>query len=663
MATKKEIEDGAVNTIRILSAETVEKAASGHPGMPMGMADVGFTLWARYLKHTPAAPQWPDRDRFVLSAGHGSTLLYSLLHLCGYDLSLDDLKNFRQWRSKTPGHPEYGHTPGVETTTGPLGQGFANAVGMALTERMLASRFNTEAFSIIDHYTYAISGDGCMMEGVTSEAASLAGHLGLGKLIVFYDDNQITIEGKTDLAFSEDVAARFEAYGWQVLKTDAHDRSRVERMIEDAQRETEKPTIIICKGHIAYGSPNKQDTHGAHGAPLGAEELRLTKEKLGLPADKEFFVSDEVRDLFKTLEKEWEKRYTEWKALFEAYRKKEPEKAQAFQQYISGGVPEGLLNEMPAFEAGQGIATRASSGKVINALSAKIVNLVGGSADLAPSNKTEIDHGGHVNRGDFSGRNLHFGVREHAMGSLLNGIALHGGFIPYGGTFLVFSDYMRPAIRLAAMMKQRVVYVFTHDSIFVGEDGPTHQPVEQLAALRSIPNLDVIRPAEATETFYAWLHAVQRTDGPTALCLSRQKLPTFEGTSDAPAGAGLMRGAYVLNEDPGPWDWVLIGSGSEAHVCVEAAQILRGRGARIRVVSMPSWELFLRQDEAYRNSVIPPDAKTAVAETGIRMGWERFAGQDAVFLTQDDFGTSAPYPVLAEKLGFTAERLAEKLSM
>lgn len=657
----KEIERMAVDAIRLLAADGVQKANSGHPGMPMGMADAAFVLWTKFLRHDPAAPEWPDRDRFVLSAGHGSMLLYSLLHICGYDLSLDDLKSFRQWGSRTAGHPEYGHAPGIETTTGPLGQGFANAVGMAIAERMMAARFNTEKFALIDHRTYAVAGDGCMMEGVTAEAASLAGHLGLGKLIVLYDDNGITIEGKTELAFSEDVGARFKAYGWRVAAVDGHDRTKVGAAIARAQKNADKPNLIICTTHIAYGAPTKQDTHDAHGAPLGEDEIRAIKQACGLPPEQQFYVPEEVRGFFKRLGRKLGRAREAWDAMYAAYKAEEPAKAEAFERLLARDVPADLETALPAFEVGKGIATRASSGMVLNAVASRVPCLVGGSADLAPSNNTYIKGGGDIRRGEFSGRNFHFGVREHAMGSVMNGLALHGGFRPYGGTFLVFSDYMRPPIRLAAMMGLPAVYVFTHDSIFVGEDGPTHQPIEQIAALRAIPNLDVVRPADANETACAWLHALRRSGGPTALCLTRQNLATLDRARYAPA-EGVYQGAYVLSDDPAPWDWILAGSGSEVHLCLEAAEILRREGARIRVVSMPCWELFLRQDAAYQASVFPAGARCAAVETGVRMGWERFAGKDGVYLTIERFGASAPFKKLAEEFGFTAQNLAAELT-
>jgi len=660
MTAASDIEQRVVDTIRVLSAEAVQNAKSGHPGMPMGAADMAVTLWAHFLKHYPAKPDWPDRDRFILSAGHGSMLLYSLLHLFGYGLTLEDLKRFRQWESPTPGHPEYGAAPGIETTTGPLGQGFGNAVGMALAERMLASRFNTAKFPIFNHYTYVIASDGDLMEGVASEAASIAGHLGLGSLVVLYDDNKITIEGSTDLAFSEDVGRRFEAYGWHVQRVDGHDRKAVAAAIEAARAVRDKPSIIICRTHIAYAAPTKQDTASSHGEPLGEEELKKLKEKLGFDPERSFAVPPEVVQWCRERTKQGEEAYKQWQNMLEDYRREEPEKAEALKRFLSGEVPEDLHEALPAFETGKSIATRAASGTVLNALAPRLPQLVGGAADLGPSTKTLLKEGGDVARNNYGARNLRFGIREHGMGAMLNGMALHGGLIPYGATFLVFSDYMRPPIRLAAMMGLRVIYVFTHDSIFVGEDGPTHQPIEQISSLRAVPNLDVIRPADAAETAYAWLHALRRRDGPTALCLTRQGVPVLDRSKFASA-SGLLRGAYVLSDQEGPLDWILIGTGSEVRLCLEVAEILRGEGKKVRVVSMPSWEIFLRQEKAYRDEVLPEGPRRAVIEAGVRHGWDRFAGPDGVFITCERFGASAPYKVLAEKFGFTAEQVAAEL--
>ncbi|RLG19807.1 transketolase [Candidatus Micrarchaeota archaeon] len=660
MSRNKEIEQRVVDTIRVLSAEAVQKAKSGHPGMPMGAADIAVTLWAHFLKHCPEKPKWPDRDRFVLSAGHASMLLYSLLYLFGYDLTLDDIKQFRQWESKTPGHPEYDAAPGIETTTGPLGQGFGNAVGMALAERMLASRFNTDRFPIFSHYTYVLASDGDIMEGVASEAASLAGHLALGSLIVLYDDNKVTIEGSTDLAFSEDVGRRFEAYGWHVQRVDGHNREEIASALQKAREVRDKPSIVICRTHIAYGAPTKQDTASAHGEPLGEEELRKVKEKFGFDPDKDFEVPAEVIEWCRNSTERGRKAYKRWEAMLQEYKREEPQKASLLERLLSGEVPQDLEKYFPTFEVGKAVATRAASGTILNAIAQKLPELVGGSADLGPSTKTLVKGGGDVARGRYECRNLRFGIREHAMGAMLNGMALHGGLIPYGSTFLVFSDYMRPPIRLAAMMGLRVIYVFTHDSIFVGEDGPTHQPVEHLSSLRAVPNLDVLRPADASETAYAWFHALRRREGPTAICLTRQGVPVLDRSKLAPA-SGLLKGAYVISDEDPPLDWILIGTGSEVSLCLKAAEILRSKGKKVRVVSMPSWEIFLRQEEAYRREVLPEGPRRAVVEAGVRHGWDRFGGPDGLYFTVERFGASAPYKVLAEKFAFTPESIAERI--
>ncbi len=656
-----ELEQLCVNTIRGLVMDAVEKAKSGHPGMPLGMADAAFVLWTRFLKHDPTAPRWPDRDRFVLSAGHGSMLLYSLLHLTGYDLPLEQLQQFRQWGSMTPGHPEVGAAPGVETTTGPLGQGFGNGVGMALAERFLAATFNRPGHTIVDHYTYAIVSDGDLMEGVGSEAASLAGHLGLGKLIYLYDDNHISIEGSTDLTFTEDVARRFEAYGWHVQRVDGHDRAAVAEAIRKARAEVQRPSLIMCRTHIGYGSPNKQDKAVAHGEPLGEEEVRLTKQRLGWPIEPPFYIPDEVKAYFAGLRPGWEAARREWEARFEAYRQAYPEEAQVFETVMAGRLPDGWQERIPTFEPGKEMATRAASGEVLQAIAPAIPTLIGGSADLAPSNKTYLKAYKSIQRNDFSGRNLHFGVREHAMGAILNGLALHGGIVPYGGTFLVFSDYMRPAIRLAAMMEVPVIYVLTHDSIFVGEDGPTHQPIEHLAALRAIPHLVVIRPADATETAVAWQVALERRDGPTALALTRQKLPVLDRSRLASAEE-LRRGGYVLAGADEGADLLLIASGSEVHIALEARDLLAGRGVRARVISMPSWELFEAQPQEYKDAVLSPDVPVRLAvEAGVPQGWDRYVGPFGdVVAIEGRFGASAPWKVLAEKFGFTGEQVAAR---
>jgi transketolase len=658
------LDELCVNTIRMLSVDSVENANSGHPGMPMGAATMAYVLWDRFLRHNPANPDWPDRDRFVLSAGHGSMLLYSLLHLAGYDLSLEDLRNFRQWDSKTPGHPESNVTAGVETTTGPLGQGFANGVGMAIAERYLGARFNRPDCEIVNHYIYGIVSDGDLMEGVSHEAASLAGHLKLGNIIYLYDDNHISIDGSTDLSFTEDRIERFEAYGWHVQKVeDGNDVEAIETAIRAAQEEDVRPSLVSVRTHIGYGSPHKQDTSSAHGEPLGAEEIKLTKENLDWPVEPAFFVPDEVQRHFrqglergKALEKEWTDR-------FEAYEKSHPELALQWKQWMKGELPDGWDKELPSFPTdAKGTATRGVSGTVLNVVAPILPNLIGGSADLAPSNKTFIKGEEVFQGGQFRGRNFHFGVREHGMGSLMNGMALHGGLIPYGGTFLVFADYMRPPIRLAAMMGLKVIYVLTHDSIGLGEDGPTHQPIEHLAALRAIPDLTVLRPCDANETVEAWRFVLEQKDGPVVLALTRQSVPVLDREVFASAD-GLRRGAYVLSpadEDKDP-DVILMGTGSEVHLAIEAARTLEEKGVSARVVSMPSWELFDRQPEAYQSRVLPAAVKARVAvEAGIIQGWHRYLGEKGEFVGLDHFGASAPYKTLYEKFGITTDRIVEK---
>jgi transketolase len=657
------LDDLCVNTIRMLAADAVQKANSGHPGMPMGMATAAYVLWTRFLKHNPANPDWPDRDRFVLSAGHGSMLLYSLLHLTGYDLSLEELKNFRQWGSKTPGHPESYVAPGVETTTGPLGQGFANGVGMAIAEQFLAAHFNRPGHEIIDHHIYSIVSDGDLMEGVSHEAASLAGHLKLGNIIYVYDDNHISIDGSTDLAFTENRVARFEAYGWHVQHLeDGNDIQAIEKAIQAAQKVEDRPSLISVRTHIGYGSPNKQDTASAHGEPLGPEELKLTKENLGWPLEPAFLIPEEALEHFRQSLEKGEAFEREWTDRFEAYKKAYPELAREFHQWTSGELPDGWEKEIPSFPADpKGVATRVASGTVLNAIAAKLPNLIGGSADLAPSNKTFVKGGEVFQAGQYAGRNFHFGVREHGMGSILNGMALHGGVMPYGGTFLIFSDYMRPPIRLAAMMELKVIYIFTHDSIGLGEDGPTHQPIEQLAALRAIPNLIVLRPCDANETAEAWRFALQHKEGPVALALTRQGLPVLDRTEFASAG-DLHRGGYVLSDNGDKkLDIILMGSGSEVHIALEAAEKLRAKGVAVRVVSMPSWELFDKQPEAYRDQVLPPEINARIAvEAGATQGWHRYLGNKAEVVGIDHFGASAPYKILYEKFGITADRVVEK---
>ncbi len=644
------------DTIRILAAEAVQKANSGHPGMPMGMADAAVTLWTQFLKHNPADPGWWNRDRFVLSAGHGSMLLYSLLHLSGYDLPLSELQRFRQWGSKTPGHPEYGLTPGVETTTGPLGQGIGNAVGMAMAERWLATHFNRPGFPIIDHYTYVIASDGDLMEGISHEIGALAGHLRLGKLIVLYDDNGISIDGPTSLTWSEDVLARFQAYGWHTQRVDGHDPQAVAIAIRNAQAETTRPSLIACRTHIGYGSPNRQDSHKAHGEPLGVEEVRLVKERLGWPTDVEFFIPDEVREWMRSLGAQGAARQAEWEAMFARYAEAYPQEAAVLRQAMSGELPEGWDADLKFnWTAGQTLATRAASGQVLNAIAPRLPTLIGGSADLTPSNNTRPQGIAAITPEDFNGRYIHFGVREHGMGAIMNGMALHGGVRPYGGTFLVFSDYMRPSIRMAALMHLPVIFVFTHDSIGVGEDGPTHQPIEHFTALRAIPNLYVFRPADAKETVIAWRVALQRRHGPTALILTRQALPVLEQPVE-----NADRGAYILLEAPGEGDpqVILLASGSEVHLAVAAAQRLIAEGVRARVVSMPCWELFEAQPLEYRQQVLPPEVRARVAiEAGATLAWGRYVGLDGIVIGLDRFGASAPAKVLFEQFGLTAEAI------
>jgi len=658
-----ELDGLCINTLRMLSAEAVQQANSGHPGLPMGAAPMAHVLWTRFLKHNPANPKWSDRDRFVLSAGHGSMLLYSLLFLTGYDLTLNDLKAFRQWGSKTPGHPEYGHTPGVETTTGPLGQGLANAVGMAMSEAFLAARYNRPGFPIVDHTTYALVSDGDLMEGVSHEAASLAGHLKLGKLICLYDDNHISIEGSTELAFTEDRLKRFEAYEWQVLQVeDGNDLEAIARAIQAAREERQRPSLIAVRTFIGWGSPNKQNKASAHGEPLGVEEVGLTKANLCWPAEPSFCVPEPALAAFRQAIDRGKRSETEWSSLKQSYEQLFPDSARELKGLLGGELPRGWDRDLPAFPADpKGEATRNASGLVLNSLATHLPHLIGGSADLAPSNKTLIKGSQDYAFGRYDQRNIRFGVREHGMGSILNGMALHGGVIPYGGTFLIFSDYMRPPIRLAAMMGQRVIYVFTHDSIGLGEDGPTHQPVEQLAALRAIPNLTVIRPADANETVEAWRQAIQNTNGPTALVLTRQNVPTLDRKKFYSA-SGLSRGGYVVNKLEGKKpEIILIGTGSELSLALEAAAQLEAQGKTVRVVSLPSWELFERQSQSYRDEVLPPDVKTRVSiEAGSPQGWERYVGDQGRIIGLDHFGASAPYKILYQQFGITVERVVEE---
>ncbi|HET7144456.1 MAG TPA: transketolase [Anaerolineales bacterium] len=653
MAT--DLQSRAINTLRFLSADAVQKANSGHPGLPMGAAAMAYTIWTRHLRHNPRNPKWVGRDRFILSGGHGSMLLYSLLHLTGYDLALDELKNFRQWGSLTPGHPEYGLTTGVEVTTGPLGQGFANGVGMAITASHLAATFNQPGHQIIDPFIYAIVTDGDLMEGVASEAASLAGHLSLGRLIYLYDDNHISIDGSTDLAFTEDRAMRFQAYGWQVLRVeDGNDVEAIDKAIQGA-KVASKPSIIMCRTIIGYGAPNRQGTSKAHGEPLGDEELNAAKDNLGWPKEPRFHIPDDVLEFYcKAVEKGRELEY-DWKMRFDAYKRLNPALGSELQRRLDGKLPVDWQSVLPTFPADpKGLSTRVASGKTINALAAKLPELIGGSADLAPSNNTKIEGSPDFQKDSYGGRNFHFGVREHAMGSIVNGMSVFGGVIPYGGTFLIFSDYMRASIRLAALSHYPSIFIFTHDSVGLGEDGPTHQPVEQLTSLRLIPNLVVIRPADANETAEAWRVAVSRRNGPTVLVLTRQNVPTFERSK---VTTDLEKGAYVLRDFGNP-EMILMASGSEVGLIFEAAQRLADEGKGVRVVSFPSWELFEKQDEAYRESVLPKNIQKRLAvEAGASLGWERYAKS---VISVERYGASAPGKVIFEKLGFTVENVVAK---
>ncbi len=651
-----------INTIRFLAVDMVEKAQSGHPGAPMGQAAMAYLLWTRHLRHNPGNPSWPNRDRFVLSCGHASALIYSLLHLSGYDLPIDELVDFRQWGSKTPGHPEYRHTPGVETTTGPLGQGISNAVGMAIAERLLAATFNRDSFPLIDHRVWVIASDGDLMEGVASEACSMAGHLGLGKLNVLYDDNRISIDGSTDLTFTEDVAKRFEAYGWHVQTVaDGNDLDALDAACEAAGDELGRPSIVVARTHIGFGSPNKQDSAAAHGAPLGADEVKATKDALGWPQEPTFLVPDEARAAFSECREAGARAEADWNDLVAAYADAHPDQAAELERRVRGELRPGWEASLPTFSPEDGpLATRKASGKVLNAICDEVPELTGGSADLTGSNNTYLS--GHD---DFSattaGRNFYFGVREHAMGAALNGMALSGMLRPYGGTFLIFSDYMRPSIRLAALMGLPVIYVFTHDSIFLGEDGPTHQPISQLLSLRSIPGLTLLRPADACETAQAWRVAVENRTGPTALSLTRQKLPILAQAAER-AAEGVGRGAYVLEDAQGDDPaLILIATGSEVSLALDARRTLTERGVATRVVSMPSWELFDAQDESYRESVLPPGVRARLAiEAGTPLGWERYVGPAGAIHGVDGFGASAPASAIAENYGFTVPEVVRR---
>ncbi len=659
LAMGRDLDELAIATIRTLAIDAVQKANSGHPGMPLGAAPMAHVLWTRHLKFDPADPAWPDRDRFVLSGGHGSMLLYALLHLAGFGLSIEELEDFRQWGSRTPGHPEYGLTPGVDTTTGPLGAGFSNGVGMAVAEAFLAATFNRPGHTVVDHFTYGIVTDGDLMEGVAAEAASLAGHLGLGRLIYLYDDNQISIEGGTGLAFTEDVKARFEAYGWQVLTVDdGNDLAAIDQALIAARNEAARPSLIKVRTVIGYGSPEKAGTADSHGAPLGTEEVRRTKEALGWPGDLHFAVPERVRGQYAEVAAGGAAARARWRKTLAEYEQAYPDLARLWDDAQAGRLPEGWKDDLPVFAPGEKIATRAASGKVLNALAGTIPTLMGGSADLAPSNNTYLNGLGDFQAGAPEGRNLRFGVREHAMGGILNGLAYHGGIFPFGGTFFVFTDYMRPAIRLAALSGLPVVYVLTHDSVALGEDGPTHQPIEHLASLRAMPGLTVIRPSDAAETAVAWQVALERREGPTALVLTRQSLPVFDRSALASA-EGLLRGGYVLKEpverDP---EIILIATGSEVEIALEAESQLHDRGVAARVVALPSWELFEAQDAAYRETVLPDRVEARVAiEAASSFGWERYVGNAGAVVGIDHFGASAPADVLYREYGFTAENL------
>ncbi|WP_395120861.1 transketolase [Rhodanobacter sp. FW102-FHT14D06] len=673
-----DLDQQCINTLRFLSVDMVQKANSGHPGLPLDAAPMAYVLWTKHMKFHPADPHWPDRDRFVLSAGHGSALLYSLLHVTGYDLSLDDIKQFRQWGSKAPGHPEYGHTPGVEVTTGPLGQGLANAVGMAIGEAQLAATYNRDGHTVIDHRTWAIVSDGDLMEGVASEAASLAGHLKLGKLVCLYDDNYVTLAAGTDITFSEDRARRFEAYGWQTIKVDdGNDVAAIDRALNDAVAETARPTLILVRTHIGYGSP-KQDSYKAHGSPLGVEDVKATKEKLGWPTEPDFLVPEPALRHFHEAGRRGAQAQSEWNSRLDGYARAFPELAAELRGRLRGELPENWDADIPGFDADpKGLATREAGGKVMNAIAPHLPALFGGSADLDSSTFTNLKGFGDFNpaatkgldtQGSDSagwsnaGRNLHFGVREHAMGAIVNGLAVHGGFIPYGSTFLIFSDYMRPAIRLAALMGVHAIHVFTHDSIALGEDGPTHQPIEQLASLRAIPNLVLIRPADANETAVAWKVALATTGKPVLFALSRQKLPTLDRSRCASAD-GLRQGAYVLRDatDGQKPALILIATGSEVSLIVQAAEQLESRGIAVRCVSMPSWELFEAQSQAYRDEVLPPDVTARLAvELGVAQGWQRYTGAHGDMLGIDRFGASAPAEVLLREYGFTVENVVQR---
>jgi len=659
MPTTTDLDQLCVNTIRTLSMDAVQAANSGHPGMPMGMADVAYVLWAKFLKHNPANPKWFGRDRFILSAGHGSMLLYSLLHLAGYDVSLKEIKNFRQLGSITPGHPEYGMTPGVETTTGPLGQGFGTGVGMAMAERFMAETFNKEDLKLISHYTYAIVSDGDLMEGISHESASLAGHLKLRKLIYLYDSNKISIDGSTDLAFTDDSKKRFEAYGWDVQQIDGHNHAEIEEAIKNAQA-SDKPSLIECKTTIGFGSPNKAGTADSHGSPLGEDEIKLTKKKLNWPYEEPFYIPEDVKKEMSALKKGG-KLEEEWNDALKDFEGKYPADSALFKKFINRELPDDWSEVIPVFEADEkGLATRSSSGKVLGQMAGHIQNLIGGSADLTGSTKTDMKEKGIYQAGNYKGRNLHYGVREHGMAAAVNGLALHGGIIPFGATFLVFSDYCKPSIRIAALSHIPSIFVFTHDSIGLGEDGPTHQPIEHLAALRATPNVTILRPADANETAYSWKIAIENTDGPTLLILTRQNLPTFNRDKYGDA-SGTEKGAYIMKEGSGgnP-DLILMATGSEVEIIVKAAAQLEDKGVSTRVVSMPSWELFEKQDDEYKQKILPKSIKNRISvEAASPVGWHKYTGAEGIVMGLNRFGESAPYGEAYEHLGLTAEKVVE----
>ncbi len=655
----KNFDELAINTIRFLSVDGVQKANAGHPGMPMGCAPIGYVLYSKYMNYSPSNPDWYNRDRFILSAGHGSMLLYSLLHLTGFKVSMDDLKSFRQWGSITPGHPEYHLTPGVETTTGPLGQGFSNAVGMAIAQNYISAKFNKDDIKLIDHFIYGICSDGDLMEGVSHETASLAGHLKLGSIIFFYDNNHISIDGSTSLAFTEDVGKRFEAYNWHVQHIeDVNDIEAIEGAIKNAQKD-KRPSIIVTRTHIGYGSPHKQDTADAHGSPLGEEEVKLTKKNLGWPEDKTFFIPDEVKTFFDDVNKKCEEKEEQWNKLFEKYKSKYPDDAKLFVDLMNGNFGEEWKSKLPVFkDEGKKVATRAGSGKVLNAIAASLPSLIGGSADLAPSNNTMLKDYPAFSPENYGGRNFHFGVREHGMASALNGMAIYGGVIPYGGTFLIFSDYLRPAIRLASLSGIRPIYVFTHDSIGLGEDGPTHQPVEHFASLRAIPKLVVIRPADINETTYAWQFAIEHKGGPVALILTRQGLQVLD-QEKYPSAKNLLKGAYIL-KDSEPAELILMATGSEVGITLKAADELEASGIKTRAVSFPSWELFEMQSAEYKESVLPSEIKARVSiEAGIKQGWEKYIGDYGEAVSIEKFGASAPGDILMKEYGFTVSNIVD----